>query len=69
MNRKSSSDMNTNTNDFSFIIVLAAGVATLFLELTFIRYSPGQVRVLGYFSNFVLTADFPLLKKMKSAII
>jgi hypothetical protein len=35
-----------------------AGAALLFVELTLIRYVPGQIRVLGYFSNFVLLAAF-----------
>ena len=38
--------------------LVAAGAATLFVELTLIRYVPGQVRVLGYFTNFVLLAAF-----------
>lgn len=38
--------------------VIAAGAATLFVELALIRYVPGQVRVLGYFTNFVLLAAF-----------
>ncbi len=35
-----------------------AGAATLFVELALIRYVPGQIRVLGYFTNFVLLAAF-----------
>ncbi|NQV27244.1 MAG: hypothetical protein HQ518_23090 [Rhodopirellula sp.] len=38
--------------------IAMAGAATLFVELTIIRYIPGQVRVLGYFTNFVLLAAF-----------
>jgi hypothetical protein len=38
--------------------VVAAGAAALFVELALIRYVPGQVRVLGYFTNFVLFAAF-----------
>src|SRR4029077_13995359 len=38
--------------------VVAAGAATLFVELALIRYVPGQIRVLGYFTNFVLLAAF-----------
>jgi hypothetical protein len=38
--------------------VVAAGAAALFVELALIRYVPGQVRVLGYFTNFVLLAAF-----------
>ncbi len=38
--------------------VVAAGAATLLFELTIIRYLPGQIRVLGYFTNFVLLAAF-----------
>jgi hypothetical protein len=34
------------------------GAAALFVELALIRYVPGQVRVLGYFTNFVLLAAF-----------
>lgn len=40
------------------VAVVAAGAATLFVELALIRYVPGQVRVLGYFTNFVLLAAF-----------
>lgn len=39
-------------------LIVAAGAATLFVELALIRYVPGQVRVLGYFTNFVLLAAF-----------
>ena len=35
-----------------------AGAAVLFAELAVIRYVPGQIRVLGYFTNFVLLAAF-----------
>jgi hypothetical protein len=38
--------------------VVAAGAAALFVELALIRYVPGQIRVLGYFTNFVLLAAF-----------
>ncbi len=38
--------------------IVVAGAATLFVELALIRYIPGQVRVLGYFTNFVLLAAF-----------
>lgn len=38
-------------------IVLAAALSLL-VELTILRYLPGQVRVLGYFTNFVLLAAF-----------
>jgi spermine/spermidine synthase len=38
--------------------VVAAGAAALFVELALIRYVPGQVRVLGYFTNLVLLAAF-----------
>jgi hypothetical protein len=38
--------------------VVAAGAATLFAELAVIRYVPGQVRILGYFTNLVLLAAF-----------
>jgi SAM-dependent methyltransferase len=37
---------------------VAAGAATLFVELALIRYVPGQIRVLGYLTNFVLLAAF-----------
>lgn len=40
------------------LLVGAAGAATLFVELTLIRYVPGEIRVLGYFTNFVLFAAF-----------
>lgn len=40
------------------LLIIAAGAATLFVELALIRYVPGQVRVLGYFTNFVLLAAF-----------
>jgi len=39
-------------------MILFAGAATLFVELALIRYIPGQLRVLGYFTNFVLLAAF-----------
>ncbi len=39
-------------------VIVGAGAATLFVELALIRYVPGQLRVLGYFSNFVLLAAF-----------
>jgi SAM-dependent methyltransferase len=35
-----------------------AGAAMLYVELALIRYVPGQLRVLGYFTNFVLLAAF-----------
>jgi SAM-dependent methyltransferase len=38
--------------------ILAAGAASLFTELTILRYLPGQIRVLGYFTNLVLLAAF-----------
>ena len=38
--------------------VFLGGTATLFCELALIRYVPGQIRVLGYFTNFVLLAAF-----------
>jgi SAM-dependent methyltransferase len=41
----------------AFATVLA-GSASLLMELTVIRYVPGRVRVLGYFTNFVLLAAF-----------
>lgn len=37
---------------------IAAGAASLLIELVFLRYLPGHVRVLGYFTNFVLLAAF-----------
>ncbi|CAN5884752.1 hypothetical protein BH11MYX4_BH11MYX4_03260 [soil metagenome] len=37
---------------------IAAGAASLLVELAVIRYLPGQIRVLGYFTNFVLLAAF-----------
>jgi MFS family permease len=40
------------------LAVIAAGGAALFVELALIRYVPGQIRVLGYFTNFVLLAAF-----------
>lgn len=36
----------------------AAGAASLFVELALVRYMPSEVRVLGYFTNFVLFAAF-----------
>ena len=47
----------TEPHNSRWIIVLA-GAAALFVELAMIRYIPGQVRVLGYFTNFVLLAGF-----------
>ena len=38
--------------------VVLAGAAVLLSELAVIRYVPGQIRVLGYFTNFVLLAAF-----------
>ncbi len=38
--------------------IVLGGAATLFVELALIRYVPGQMRVLGYFTNFVLLAAF-----------
>lgn len=38
--------------------VFAAGLASLLVELSFLRFLPGQIRVLGYFTNFVLLAAF-----------
>jgi len=38
--------------------VVAGGAATLLVELTFLRYLSSQVRVFGYFTNFVLLAAF-----------
>jgi SAM-dependent methyltransferase len=38
--------------------LVAAGAASLLVELTILRYLPGQIRVLGYFTNFVLLAAF-----------
>jgi len=37
---------------------LGAGAASLLIELAFLRYLPGHIRVLGYFTNFVLLAAF-----------
>lgn len=42
----------------AWLAVVQAGAASLFVELTLIRYVPGQMRVLGYFTNFVLLAAF-----------
>jgi SAM-dependent methyltransferase len=36
----------------------AAGAASLFVELALVRYMPSEIRVLGYFTNFVLFAAF-----------
>jgi len=38
--------------------IATAGAASLLVELTILRYVPGQVRVLGYFTNLVLLAAF-----------
>ncbi|HEY8077804.1 MAG TPA: hypothetical protein VIF62_26945 [Labilithrix sp.] len=38
--------------------LMAAGAATMLVELTVLRYVPGSIRVLGYFTNFVLLAAF-----------
>jgi hypothetical protein len=38
--------------------VVACAAAALFVELALIRYVPGQIRVLGYFTNIVLLAAF-----------
>lgn len=39
-------------------VLLLASFLALYFELVFIRWIPGQVRVLGYFTNFVLIACF-----------
>lgn len=44
--------------DRSGLFALLAGAATLVVELALIRYVPGEIRVLGYFTNFVLLAAF-----------
>jgi hypothetical protein len=36
----------------------AAGATSLFVELALVRYMPSEIRVLGYFTNFVLFAAF-----------
>lgn len=41
----------------SFSVALA-GLTALFVELTLIRFVPSEIRVLGYFTNFVLFAAF-----------
>lgn len=38
--------------------IATAGAASLLVELTILRWLPGQIRVLGYFTNFVLLAAF-----------
>jgi SAM-dependent methyltransferase len=38
--------------------LISAGAATLIVELALIRWVPGQIRVLGYFTNFVLLSAF-----------
>ena len=58
MSIKYSPDVKNSIDDFGCVAIFMAGMATLFLELTFIRYIPGQVRVLGYFTNFVLLGAF-----------
>jgi hypothetical protein len=40
------------------LLVVLAGASSLLVELTILRYLPGQIRVLGYFTNFVLLAAF-----------
>ena len=45
-------------SSFGPVLVVAGGLATLFVELALIRYVPGQLMVLGYFTNFVLMAAF-----------
>jgi hypothetical protein len=42
----------------SYSATVAAGAAFLIVELALIRWLPGQIRVLGYFTNFVLLAAF-----------
>jgi SAM-dependent methyltransferase len=39
-------------------VLVLASFLVLYFELVFIRWIPGQVRVLGYFTNFVLIACF-----------
>jgi len=42
----------------SGVRTVVAGLAALYFELALIRFVPGQIRVLGYFTNFVLLAAF-----------
>src|SRR5688572_21683945 len=53
MNKPDQSDL-----PYSPLLIMAAGAATLFIELALIRYVPGQIRVLGYFTTYVLLAAF-----------
>jgi hypothetical protein len=39
-------------------LIFAGGAATMLAELALLRYVPGNVRVLGYFTNFALLAAF-----------
>jgi len=41
-----------------YLSLLLLSCTALFLELAFIRYVPGNVRVLGYFTNLILIASF-----------
>ncbi len=41
-----------------YLALLLLSCTALFLELAFIRYVPGNVRVLGYFTNLILIAAF-----------
>gem|GEM_PF-5796095 len=43
-------------NQYGKFSLILGGCATLFVELALIHYIPGQIRVLGYFTNFVLLA-------------
>ncbi|HSV43055.1 MAG TPA: hypothetical protein VLJ10_00730 [Candidatus Bathyarchaeia archaeon] len=50
-----SSRINVDASDLRIVL---AGTAALYVELAVIRYIPGQIRILGYFTNFVLFAAF-----------
>ena len=41
-----------------YVSLLLLSLSALFLELAFIRWIPGSVRVAGYFTNMILIASF-----------
>ena len=57
MHRESMVHPRPNLNATAWLVAMA-GAATMVNELTVLRYVPGSVRVLGYFTNFVLLAAF-----------
>src|SRR5688572_13367797 len=51
-------DLETKSSRVLAIELIAASFVVLFQELAFIRWLPGQVRVLAYFPNLILLSAF-----------